>query len=324
MTAAERLKRWGITLPLQQIPLSEQRGVIARLADLGYTDAWSAEINGADAFTPLVLASQWAPGLRLGTAVAPIYTRGPALLAVSAATLESLAPGRFVFGIGTSSPVVVEQWNGISLERPYQRALDTLRFLRAALAGEKVTKDYETFTVSGFRLEVPPASPPPLALAALRPGMIKLAATEAEGLITNWLSPTDVMQVRGVAGPDPELIARVWVCPSADPDIARGAGRRLIARYLTVPVYFAFHTWLGRGDVLAPMLAAWAAGDRKQALAEISDEVVDELIVHGTPKQCRERIAEYLAHGLDTPVIRIIPAPGVDAAEAVRDLGRDG
>ena len=324
MTAAEHLKRWGITLPLEQIPLPEQRAIIARLTDLGYTDAWSAEINGTDAFTPLVLASQWAPGLRLGTAVAPIYTRGPALLAVSAATLESLAPGRFVFGIGTSSPMVVEQWNDIPLERPYQRTLDMLRFLRAALAGEKVTKDYATFTVRGFRLEVPLVSPPPLALAALRPGMIKLAAAEAEGVITNWLSPADVMQVRGVAGPGPELIARVWVCPTVDPDIARDVGRRLIARYLTVPVYAAFHTWLGRGDVLAPMLAAWAAGDRRQALAEISDEVVDELIVHGTPKACRERIAEYLAHGLDTPVIRIISAPGVDAVQAVRDLGRDG
>ena len=324
MTAAERLKRWGITLPLEQIPLPEQRGIVARLTDLGYTDAWSAEINGADAFTPLALASQWAPGLRLGTAVAPIYTRGPALLAVSAATLESLAPGRFVFGIGTSSSVVVEQWNSIPLERPYQRTLDMLRFLRAALAGEKVTKDYETFTVRGFRLEVPLASPPPLALAALRPGMIKLAATEAEGVITNWLSPADVMQVRGVAGPGPELIARVWVCPTADPDIARDVGRRLIARYLTVPVYAAFHTWLGRGDVLAPMLTAWAAGDRTKALAEISDKVVDELIVHGTSKACRERVAEYLAYGLDTPIIRIIRAPGVDVAQAVRDLGRDG
>jgi probable F420-dependent oxidoreductase len=323
LTAAERQKRWGVTLPLQRTPLPEQRDTITRLTDLGYTDAWSSEVNDADAFTPLALASQWAPGLRLGTAVVPIYTRGPALLAVSAATLESLAPGRFVFGIGTSSPLVVEQWNDVLLERPYQRTLDMLRFLRAALAGEKVTKDYETFTIRGFRLEVPPASPPPLALAALRPGMIKLAATEAEGVITNWLSPADVIQVRGVAGPAPELIARVWVCPSADPDIARAAGRRLIARYLTVPVYAAFHAWLGRGDHLAPMLAAWADGDRKRALAAIGDEVVDALVVHGTPRACRERIAEYLECGLDTAVIRIIPAPGVDLAQAVRDLGRD-
>ncbi len=323
MAATERTKRWGMTLPLPQVPLAEQRGIVARLSDLGYTDAWSSEVTSTDAFAPLVLASQWAPQLRLGTAIAPIYTRGPALLAMSAATLASVAPGRFVLGIGTSSPAVVEQWNGIPLEKPYQRARDMLRFLRAALAGEKVTAQYETFSVRGFRLDLPLPSPPSLALAALRPGMIKLAAAEADGVITNWLSPADVLQVRDAAGQGPELIARVFVCPTPDPETARGIGRRLIASYLTVPVYAAFHAWLGRGDALAAMQAAWAAGDRKQALAEITDKVVDDLIVHGTPEACHARVAEYQAHGLDTPVIMIIPAPGVDVAQAAADLGRD-
>ena len=321
MVATER-HRWGITLPLQQLPIAGQRDIVTMLGDAGYTDAWSSEVNAADAFTPLVLASQWAPDLRLGTAIVPVHTRGPAVAAMSAATLASLAPGRFVFGIGTSSPAVVELWNGLQLEKPYQRARDTLRFLRAALAGEKVSEEYETFTVRGFRLEAPPSPPPALALAALRPGMIKLAAAEADGVITNWLSPSDVEQVRAVAGQEAELIARVFVCPTPDAGVARAIGRRLIASYLTVPVYAAFHAWLGRGDALAPMQAAWAAGDRKQALAAVPDHVVDELIVHGPPDKCRERVAEYHAHGLDTPVIMIIPAPGIDIAQAARDLGR--
>lgn len=321
MATAERRRRWGITLPLQQIPIAAQRGVVAGLPDLGYTDAWSAEVSGTDAFTPLVLASQWAPALRLGTAIAPVYTRGPALLAMSAATLANLAPGRFVFGIGTSSPAVVEQWNGLRLEKPYPRARDTLRFLRAAFTGEKVSADYETFSVRGFRLEAPPSPPPSLALAALRPGMIKLAAAEAGAVITNWLSPSDVEQVRAVAGPSAELIARIFVCPTPDAGVARSIARRLIAGYLTVDVYAAFQAWLGRGDALAPMHAAWAAGDRKQASAAVPETVVDQLIVHGTPRECRARIAEYHEHGLDTPVIMIIPAPGVDVAQAVRDLG---
>ncbi|MGE5290623.1 MAG: LLM class F420-dependent oxidoreductase [Micromonosporaceae bacterium] len=312
-----------MTLPLHQIPIAEQRDVIASLAGMGYTDAWSSEVNAADGFTPLALASQWAPELRLGTAIVPVYTRGPATLAMSAATLASLAPGRFVLGIGTSSPALVEQWNGLRLDRPYQRARDTLRFLRAALAGEKVTEEFETFTVRGFRLEIA-ASPPLLALAALRPGMIRLAAAEADGVITNWLAPADVPKIRSVAGPEHELIARVFVCPTPDAATARAIGRRMIASYLTVPVYAAFHEWLGRGDALAPMQAAWAAGDRKQALTLISDEVVDDLIVHGSPEACRARVAEYSEHGLDTPVIMIVPAPGVDQIQAVRDLGRPG
>ena len=323
MAATERPKRWGITLPLHQMPIAEQRDVVASLAGMGYTDAWSSEVNASDAFTPLALASQWAPELRLGTAIVPVYTRGPATLAMSAATLASLAPGRFVLGIGTSSPALVEQWNGLRLEKPYQRARDTLRFLRAALAGEKITEEFETFAVRGFRLEIA-ATPPPLALAALRPGMIRLAAAEADGVITNWLAPSDVPKIRSVAGPEAELIARVFVCPTPDAATARAIGRRLIASYLTVPVYTAFHEWLGRGDALAPMQAAWAAGDRKQAVTLISDEVVDDLIVHGSPEACRARVAEYSEHGLDTPVIMIIPAPGVDQVQAVRDLGRPG
>jgi len=324
MAATERMKRWGITLPLPQIPIIDQRDIVAGLSDLGYTDVWSSEVSGTDAFTPLALTSQWAPTLRLGTAIVPIYTRGPGLLAMSAATLESLAPGRFVLGIGTSSPAVVEQWNGIPLVEPYQRARDMLRFLRAALAGEKVTEEFETFTVRGFRLDAAPCPPPPLALAALRPGMIKLATAEADGVITNWLSPTDIRRVREVSGPGPEVIARVFVCPTADAEVARDIGRRLIASYLTVPVYAAFQAWLGRADALAPMQAAWAAGDRKRAVNEISDDVVDDLIVHGTPSACRERIAAYHAHGLDTPVVAIIPAPGVGIAQAIRDLGQAG
>jgi probable F420-dependent oxidoreductase len=317
------------------MPLSGQRDLVTTLPDLGYTDAWSSEVNGSDAFTPLALAAQWtskqgtgaagagspeAGGLRLGTAVANIYTRGPALLAMSAATLAGLAPGRFVLGIGVSSAAVVTDWNGIALDRPYQRARDTLAFLRRALAGEKVSMDAETFSVSGFRLDPAPVPPPALALAALRPGMVSLAATMSDGAITNWLAPADVPAVRAVAGPDCELIARIFVCPTADADLARGIGRRMIAAYLTVPAYAAFHDWLGRGPRLQPMAEAWAAGDRKGALAAIDDDLVDELVVHGPPGYCRERVAEYQAAGLDTPVIAIVPAPGVDEAEAVRQL----
>jgi len=259
----ERTRRWGITLPLHGLSLPEQRDIVTALPVLGYTDVWSAELNGIDAFTPLTLASQWAPQLRLGTAIAGIYTRAPVALAVSAGTLAALAPGRFVMGIGTSSQVAVEQWNGIPFEKPYQRARDMLRFLRAALSGEKVSESYETFSVHGFRLDPAPEVPPALALAALRPGMVRLAAKESDAAITNWLAPADVPKVREVAGADCELIARIFVCPTSDADMARTIGRRVLAAYLTVPVYAAFHEWLGRGELLAPMLAAWAKGDRR-------------------------------------------------------------
>jgi probable F420-dependent oxidoreductase len=311
--------RWGITLPLTGVPLAAHRELVRELPDLGYTDAWSAETAGTDAFTPLALSAEWAPGLRLGTAIAPVYTRGPGLLAMQAATIAELAPGRFVLGVGTSTPAIVTGWNAVEFADPYARARDTVRFLRAALVGDKISESYETFEVSKFRLERPPTLPPPIVLAALRPGMLRLAAREADGTITNWLAPSDVPTVRSVLGTEPELVARIFVCPTEDAAAARGLGRMLISSYLTVPVYAAFHEWLGRGEALAGMQEAWKAGDRAAANAAIPDEVVDDLIVWGAPEKCRERVAEYVASGLDTPVIGVLPT-GADPASLVRSL----
>lgn len=313
------MSNWGITLPLTGVPLAEHRELVAELPALGYTDAWTAETSGTDAFSPLVLASQWAPQLRLGTAIVPAYTRGPGLLAMSAATIAELAPGRFVLGVGTSSPVIVENWNAGDFIEPYRHVRDTVRFLRSALAGGKVSQEYATFSVRRFALERPPDPAPPIMLAALRPGMLRLAAREADGAITNWLAPEDVPTIRAVVGPDLELVARVFVCPTEDAGAARALGRLLISSYLTVPVYAAFHEWLGRGEQLRPMQEAWAAGDRKAANTLIPDEVVDALIVHGSMEQCRARVQSYVDNGLTTPVMALLPTGG-DPIEQVRGL----
>jgi probable F420-dependent oxidoreductase len=315
------MQRYGITIPLQGAPLGAQRDWIRELADLGYTDVWSSEGPTSDAFTPLALASEWAPQLRLGTAICSVYTRGPALLASCAATLAALAPGRVVLGVGASSDVIVSGWNGIPFEKPYQRVRDTLRFLRRALAGEKVTESYETFSVRGFRLGVELGEPPRLMTAALRPGMLRLAARESDGAILNWLSADDVKTVAPIVkalGAHKEIVARIFVAPGTDSERVRQLARQAIAGYLTVPVYAAYHVWLGRGPRLAAMQAAWSAGDRKRALAEIPDALVDELIIHGSPEACREQIARYVENGVDTPVLMLMGA--TDPHAAIRAL----
>lgn len=311
-----------MTIPFDGAPLHAQREWVAELADLGYTDAWSSEANGADAFTPLALASQWAPTLRLGTAIVPAFTRGPACLAQCAGSLAQAAPGRFVLGVGTSSDVIVEGWNGIPFREPYRRTRDVVRFLRAAMAGEKVSGEFDTFTVRGFRLGVVPEQPVPVLVAALREGMLRLAGREGDGAVVNWLSAEDVRRVAPIVhegGPGKEIVARIFVCPSTDADAVRAAGRFAVAAYLNVPVYAAFHEWLGRGDRLAGMWTAWRAGDRKAAAAAVPDDVVDELIVHGAPEACREHVARYVEAGVTTPVLAVLPF-GVDQRRAVRDL----
>lgn len=306
--------------------LHRQREQLVEMADLGYDDVWSAEVDGADAFTPLALAAAWEPRLRLGTAIVPAYTRSPACLVQSVAALADAAPGRFVFGVGTSSNIIVERWNNIPFADPFKKVRDVVRFVRDALSGEKISKSYDTFEIDGFRLGVRPEVLPRIVIAALRPGMLKLAAREADGAITNWLSPRDVAVVKAeldrAAGGEPkELVARIFVCPSENSDVVRANARFSIAAYLNVPVYAEFHRWLGRGEALAPTWDAWAAGDRKTAAAAIPDEVVDELIVHGSVEHCRARIQEYFDNGVTTSALAILQLdPELDHLGAVRSL----
>ena len=317
--------RPGMTVPLPG-PLHSHREKLAELADLGYTDIWSAEADGADAFTPLAMAAAWEPRLRLGTAIVPAYTRAPACFAQSVASMADAAPGRFAIGIGSSSNVIVERWNGVPFVDPYRKVRDVVRFLRDALTGEKVATSYDTFEIQGFRLGIRPEVTPPILVAALREGMLKLAARESDGAIINWLSPNDVTKVANVVrdaagGADKEIVARIFCCPSENAEVVRAAAKFAIAAYLNVPVYAEFHRWLGRGEVLQPMWDAWGAGDRKAALAAIPDSVVDELVVHGSPEQCRATIQRYFDHGVTTSSLALLPLdPDLKHWDAVRSL----
>jgi probable F420-dependent oxidoreductase len=315
--------RYGITIPFDNIPLHTHKEWFARLRELGYTDLWSAEVDGSDGFTPLTLAAAWEPTMQLGVAITPAYTRGPALMAQSVAALADAAPGRFAFGLGASSEVIVANWNGLAFEDQYRRVRDTLRFLQAAFTGEKITEEYRTFSVKGFRLSRIPEQLPPIYLAALRPGMLHLAGREADGAILNWLSAEDVAtsvaEVEKAGGKGKEIVARIFVIPTEDADLARMVGRRMITTYLNVNAYAEFHRWLGRGPALQPMWDAWSAGDRKGALAAIPDEVVDALVVHGSVAECRAHVRRYMDHGVTVPALAVVPL-GIELDDAVAGL----
>ena len=142
-------------------------------------------------------------------------------------------------GLDHTSDVIVEKWNGIPFTKPYQRVRDTVKFLRKALAGEKITEEFESFSVSGFRLGVKLETQPKILVAALRQGMLRLAGRVGDGAIINWLSADDVKKVAPIvkeAGPDKEIVARIFCCPSENAEAVRAAGKFAIAAYLNVPV----------------------------------------------------------------------------------------
>jgi probable F420-dependent oxidoreductase len=307
-------KRVALTVPVEGFTLAEHAGIAQEAERLGYADAWSFEVDGADCFAPLMVVGQ-ATRMRIGTAIANVYTRGPATLAMTAASVADIAPGRFCLGIGSGSQPIVEAWNGGEFRKPATRVREMAMFLRRALAGERVVFRGETFAVDGFRLTRPPAAPVPIYVAALRAGMLAVAGDVADGAVLNWLAASDVARcVRVVreaaekAGRDPasiEITARLFahvdpVTPASDTQ-----ARRHITAYLNVPVYRAFHEWLGRTDVLAPMWERWAAGDRRGAVAAVPDHLVDDLILRGSPAEIRAHVQRYLDAGIDTAFLAL-------------------
>ncbi len=301
-------------MPVDGFSLAELPDLAREAERLGYTDAWSYEADGLDCFTPLAVVAT-ASRLRLGTAIANVYTRGPATLAMSAAALADLAPGRFCLGIGAGSQPIVEAWNGGRFALPATRVREMTRVLRAALGGERVVFHGRTLSVDGFRLGRPPAEPVPIYVAALRPGMLRVAGEVGDGVILNWLAAGDVPRAVALvreaaagAGRDPdalEITARLLVNvdpPGAESDIGV---RRHVTAYLNVPVYRAYQEWLGRGDALGPMWQAWERGDRKAAVAAVPAAVMDDLILRGSMAEIRAHVRRYLDAGIDTAFLQV-------------------
>jgi len=308
-------KRWSLSVPLEGFSLAELGGLAREAEELGYTDAWSYEVDGVDGFTPLAAIATATTGMRLGIAIANVFTRGPATLASVAAGLADLAPGRFVLGIGAGSQPIVEAWNGGVFRKPATRVREMAQFLRAALAGERVVFKGETFAIDGFRLTRVPAVPVPIYVAALRAGMLRVAGQVGDGVIVNWNAAEDVPRlveiVRAAArevGRDPEAIevtARLFVNLDPPGPESEQLIKRHIAAYLNVPVYRAFQEWLGRTPVLQPMWDRWAAGDRRGAVAAIPSALVDTFFARGNLAAIRAHVQRYLDHGIDTAFLQL-------------------
>jgi probable F420-dependent oxidoreductase len=309
-----REQRWALSVPVEGWSLAEHAELAREGERLGYTDAWSFEADGLDCFSPLAVIAP-ATRMRVGTAIANVYTRGPATLASSAAGLADIAPGRFCLGIGAGSQPIVEAWNGGAFRRPATRVREMAQFLRQALAGERVVFRGETFSVDGFRLTRPPADPIPIHVAALRPGMLRVAGEVGDGVILNWLAVEDVPKSVAVvrdaaqkAGRDPaaiEITARLLINVDPAGPEADVAVRRHVTAYLNVPVYKAFHEWLGRSASLKPMWEAWAAGDRRGAVAAVPEQVMNDLIVRGSMEEIKRHVRRYLDAGIDTAFLAL-------------------
>jgi probable F420-dependent oxidoreductase len=293
--------RMGITIPHVGLSLRELPALVRQIEELGYESVWSAEATELDGFTPIAVAAEHSERLRLVTGVVNVFTRGPAVLAQTAAALADLSDGRFVLGLGVSSNVIVERWNGIPFERPLARMRSTVDYVRTALAGER--------TDGGFRLGTPPQHEVPIVVAALRERMLELAGEIGDGAFANFLPLSGVRQVVEAFGaPEKELACRFFSFQGPEEEVLETAKRVFVA-YATVPVYTDFFRWLGHGEELDPVVEAWNAGDRAGALGRAPERLVREVFLLGPVEKQRERLAAFAEAGIDTAVLALIGQP---------------
>lgn len=317
----------AISLPIPSPELVESIEYADEAERLGYDEAWLAEVGGPDAFT-LAGALAARTGLRIGTAVVPIYNRTPMVLAMTAASLSRLSGGRFVLGIGTSSENIVERWNGVPFERPYTRMRETLEVVKRLLAGEKVTYEGETLRLTGYQMSVQPRGEPKVYIGALNRRMLRLAGEMADGVIINMLGPEHVPQVltevregARAAGRDPteiECVARIHMVFDQPFETAAAIVRGAFGAYAATSVYNKFFSWIGFASEAEAVAKAWEARDREALAAAVTDEMVNAMAVSGTADECRARVDAYLNAGVDVAALNPLTLGKDAAAEVMR------
>jgi probable F420-dependent oxidoreductase len=313
-------KRLGLTVPVLPFDVRKSCDLARSAEQLGYTDAWAAEASGTDGFSVASAVGTATETMRIGIAIVPIYTRPPALLAMSTLAASQACGGRFCLGLGASSPTIVERWMGLGFDKPVTRARETIEVWRAALTGDKVDYQGETVTVKGFRLEQGIAEGVPLFLAALGPKMLALAEGAADG-VALFLTSEEGVRIAKKAAPSCETMARLICFVGDEPSEVRDFARWLLTPYLTVPGYNRFVAAQGFEDEVAAVATKWGAGDRQGAVAAITDDLVDALVIAGPAGACKERIASFRDAGLDTPVLMLLSQKGPQAVEqAIEDM----
>lgn len=331
--ACGAVKRLGLTLPLNGgLRLAESLTALAQTAEHhGYTDLWSSEVAGTDAFSPLAAIAGVTHDVRLGTGIAGVFTRPPALLAMSAATIQALSGGRFVLGLGVSTPLIVENWMGLRYRSALARTRETVQALRLALQGERVDLAGAELSTAGFRLSIEVDEPVPVHLAALGPRMVRLAGEIADGIILFLVTPDGAADASGAVRaaaassgrPDAdsiEVVARIPVALGGSEAERSNHLRRWIVPYALARGYAASLARQGFGDEIAVIARRWAEQDRDGAARAVSSHMLDQLCILD-PAACADRIAEYRRAGVTTPVLLPIPVRGT-STERLEQLSR--
>lgn len=279
----------------------------------GYVHAWSEEANATDAVSVLAATTRTTNSIQLGTGIIPVFGRAPAVVALEAASMQILSEGRFMLGLGASSEPIAARWRGEPYVKPVTRLLEYVHVLRRLLAGERVVYEGETIRIGGFRIGLDVSVPPPIYIAALGPRTLASAGKLCDGAILAFMTPEAVSDAAQRvadaardAGRDPDdvdIAGRLMVILDEPERDVRRYVQRLLAFYLSSDVYQRSFSRQGFDREIERFRNRWEVGERAEAAAAIPDELLDVAVIAGSSQEVRQRIDEYRAQGLRTPII---------------------
>jgi F420-dependent oxidoreductase-like protein len=300
----------------------EDADFVAEAERLGATSAWVPEAWGQDAFTPLSYLAARTERIGLGSAIAQLGARTPAMLAMSAMSLQLLSGGRFRLGVGTSGPQVMEGWHGVRFDAPLAMTRETIEIVRAVAAGERLRHSGRIYQLPlpdgpgrALRSMLPPARLP-VYIAALGPRNLELTGEIADGWIGNAFIPehADVFLDRLRAGATAagrslahlDLVIPVAVEFTEEVDAAVRRHARGYAFTIGAMgsaeqnFYNAAFARQGYGDDVRAVQQLWLAGRREEAAERVPVELGAKTNLVGTPAMVADRLRCYRDSGVTT------------------------
>lgn len=294
----------------------------ARAADsLGYGEIWIGEMATFDAFALGAVVAQQTRHAAITFGPLAVAVRDPVMIAMGAASITELTGRAVNVAIGSSSPVVVQQWHGRHQRRTAAALAESATALRALLAGDKADVAGAVIGTSGFRLRTaPPRSP--LTIAAFGPGAVRVAARHADRMVINLVTPKSAARLvqllhdecRAAGRPVPPVAA--WVTAVVDPSPAGTEQlRRAIVPYLAAPGYGEMFAEAGFGDVVG---FARTGPHPRDLLAALPAEIVSHVGLAGDEPSIRARLAEYGDAGVSA--VALVPGSTEDDPAGVATL----
>jgi F420-dependent oxidoreductase-like protein len=331
--------RLGLTLPYTDRLPREAVLTFVQAADrLGYDTLWIAEAYGWDAFTVLAELACKTERIKLGTGIVNVFSRSPALIAQSAASLDSISGGRFVLGLGTSGHQVVEGWHGAKFERGVRRLRETMEIVRAVLRRDRLNYQGEIFQLDqGLKLITHPVRDRiPIYLATLTPAGMALAGEMADGWIPVFFSPRhweSVIRPPLAAGAEragrslDELSICVYqtVIVTDDLEAGRNAVRPHLALYIggmgsrEKNYYNQLFRRYGFEAEARRIQDLYLERRRDEAMAAVTPEMIDLVTIMGPLEECRRRLAELEQVGVDEVAMSLL-APDNDPTQVMAAL----